>query len=434
MRYKEDLPYTDTYLYHTSVCRLCESRESKIWQTTNTLRPNNTMNAAINDLYIDWMGNGVDDYPAWGFAVFEYTIRYETSTLNHMTNTGEAIEVVIMGFEQVREGFLLYQDWMLPLWGEFSEALARASARGILVECLSIGHVELPLNVLNVLAPALKVAPIKLLHLKNNGLRRDGINLLSRSIQMNQVLERLAIKQTHLNVGGVVSLVEMSSRHHNNLNSLSLDTCNIGLNSSSLMSALLHTLSSSNNIRNLSLARNHIGRSESDMLATYLATNPPLTSIDLVDNLLSDADVVLIANALKSNTTLRGLRLSGNPLGNSGKMAICDAIYNVSSLDGIHYSNHTCMVTSDFDIPDCNRYVSQNANRVSKLLGVLFTDFAFTYLDDIPLEVVPLVLDFVQYPSFKFPLSRIFHIIRDWNTPMASIQIEFLRLSTTNNK
>eukprot|EP00984_Skeletonema_dohrnii_P022499 scaffold11620_cov199-Skeletonema_dohrnii-CCMP3373.AAC.2 len=376
--------------------------------------------AAINDLYIDWMENGVDDYLAWGFAVFEYTIRYETSALNH-ANAGETTEVVIMGFEQVAEGLLIHQDWMLPLWGEFSAALARASARGVAIACLSMGHVELPLNVLILLAPALKVAPIKLLHLKNNGLRRDGIILLSKSIQMNQSLERLALKETHLlDVGCVVSLVE-PSRHDNRLRSLSLDKCNIGLKGS-LMSTLLHTLSLSNNIRNLSLAHNHIGANESEMIASYLATNPPINSLDLVGNLLSDADVVLITGALKANTTLRGLRLSGNPLGEASKVAISEAIYNISSLNAIHSSNHTCLVTSDFDIPDCNRYVSQNANRISKLLGVLFTEFAFTYLDDVPLAVVPYVLDFLQYPSFKLGLTRIFHLVRDWDTPMTNLR------------
>lgn len=375
--------------------------------------------AAINELYIDWMEDGIGDYLAWGFAVFEYTIRYETSALNH-ADAGEAVEVVIMGFEQVAEGLLLCQHWMLPLWGEFSEALARASARGVNIECLSIGHVELPLHVINVLAPALKVAPIKLLHLKNNGLRRDGIIALSKSIKNNQVLERLALKEiTHLDVGSVVSLVE-PSRHHSGLKSLSLDKCNIGL-ISSLMSALLQTFSMSN-IRNLSLAHNNIGAQESEMIASYLATNPLIMSIDLVGNLLSDEDVVLIASALKSNTVLRGLRLSENPIGMGGKLAICDAIYNVSSLDAIHYSNHTCMVTTDFDIPDCNRYVSRNANRISKLLGVLFTEYAFRFLDDVPLAVVPYVLDFVQYPSFKCPLTRIFHLVRDWEKPMENLR------------
>ena len=374
---------------------------------------------AINDLYMNWMDNGVEDYLAWGFAVFEYTIRYETSALHH-ANAGEKFQVVIMGFEQVTERLLLYQEWMLPLWGEFSAALARASAIGVDIECLSIGHVELPLNVLNLLAPALKVAPIKLLHLKNNGLRRDGIIFLAKSIQKNQVLERLALKEIHLlDVSCVVSLVE-PSHHDNRLRSLSLDKCNIGLKAS-LMSTLLHTLSLSNNIRNISLAHNNIGANESEMIASYLATNRPIASLDLVGNLLSDADVVLIMSALKTNTTLRGLRLTGNPIGEASRVAICEAIYNISSLNTIHSSNHMCLVTSDFDIQDCNRYVSQNANRISKLLGVLYTDFAIAFLEDIPLAVVPFVLNFVQYPSFKFPLTRIFHLVRDWDTPMTNL-------------
>lgn len=375
---------------------------------------------AINDLYINWMDNGVEDYLAWGFSVFEYTIRYETYALFH-ANAGETFQVVIMGFEQVTESLLLYQEWMLPLWGEFSEALARASAIGVTIECLSIGHVELPLNVLNLLAPALKVAPIKLLHLKNNGLRRDGIISLAKSIQKNQVLERLALKEIHLlDVSCVVSLVE-PSQHDNRLRSLSLDKCNIGLKAS-LTSTLLHTLSLSNNIRNISLAHNNIGgTNESEMIASYLATNPPIASLDLVGNLLSDADVVLIMSALKTNTTLRGLRLSSNPIGEASRVAICEAIYNISSLNTIHSSNHMCLVTSDFDIQDCNRYVSQNANRISKLLGVLYTEFAFAFLEDIPLTVVPLVLNFVQYPSFKFPLTRIFHLVRGWDTPMTNL-------------
>ena len=375
--------------------------------------------AAINDLYIHWMGNGVEDFLAWGFAVFEYSVTYETSALNH-GNAGDKFEVVIMGFEQVADGLLLCHDWMLPLWREFTVALARASARGVAIDCLSIGHVELPLNVLRVLAPALRVAPIKLLHLKNNGLRRDGIIYLSKSIQANPLLERLALKENQLlDVSSIVSLVE-PSRYDSHLRSLSLDKCNIGLKGS-LLSTLLHTMTLSNNIRNLSLARNNLGAKESEIIASYLSTNPPLASLDLVGNLLSDVDVAFIMGALKNNTMLRGLRLSGNPLGEASIEAICGAIYNISSLNTIHTSNHTCLVTSDLDIPDCNRYVSQNANRIAKILGVLYNGHAFTFLETVPLGVVPFVLDFVQYPSFKLPLTRIFHLIRDWDTPMMNL-------------
>ena len=372
-------------------------------------------NNAVNELYVHWMGSGFDDHTAWANAVFEYTIRHDTSALNDMAiqpSSQDAIEVVILGFERLAEGLLLYQEWMLPLWGVLSEALIRASARGVSIECLSIGHVELPMNVLHVLAPALKVAPVKLLHLKNNRLHRVGIRFLTQTIKTNQVIERIALKETQLDVVSVVSLVE-SFQHHNQLKSLSLDKCSIG-RSSSLMSVLVHSLPSSN-IRHLCLAHNHIGSLESEIIATYLASDPPIESIDLDGNSLCDADVALISNALKSNRTLRGLRLSGNSLGNGGKLALCCLIYNVSSLDAIHCSNHTCIVTSDFDLPDCNRYFSRKANRVSKLLGVLFTDFAFIFLADVPLTIVPFVLDFVQYPDFNMPLTRIFHLVRDWN-------------------
>ena len=372
------------------------------------------MEAAINDLHTNWMREGVVD--PWGFAIFEYTIRHETTVLN-CAKAGEINnEVVIVGFERAEGGLLLYHDWMLPLWVKFSEALAKASASGISIPCLSIGHVELPLNVVNLLAPAMKVAPIKLLHLKNNGLSRDSIVLLSKAISANKQVERLALKAMQLlDVKSVTSLVE-PSRVENHLKSLSLDNCNIGLNCS-LISTLLYSLSLSN-IRNLSLAHNKIGSQETEMIANYLAGNPPITSLDLVGNLISDLDVVLITNALKSNDTLRGLRLSDNPLTEAGRQAICDAIYNITSLDAIHSSNHTCLVTSDFDIPDCNRYVSQNANRVSKLLGVLFTEFAFNALEEVPLGIVPFVFSFIQYPSFKLPLTRIYHLFREWETPM----------------
>lgn len=101
-----------------------------------------------------------------------------------------------------------------------------------------------------------------------------------------------------------------------------------------------------------------------------------------------------------------------------GKWTLSNLIYDVSTLGAINCSNHVCQVTSDVDLPGCNRYISWNANRVSKILGVLSTDFAFAYLDEISLEIVPYVLEFVQYPSFKFPLSRIFHLVRGWDVPM----------------
>ena len=129
----------------------------------------NNYNEAVFDLYSHWMEGGVADRLAWGFAVFEWTIRHETSVLNHirMTKTKsqqrDSFEVVILGFDRIEEeGLLRYQDWMLPLWVKFSEALVRASTRSIVINCLSIGHVELPRNVLEVLAPVMKVAPMRI--------------------------------------------------------------------------------------------------------------------------------------------------------------------------------------------------------------------------------------------------------------------------------
>lgn len=382
----------------------------------------NNYNEAVFDLYSHWMEGGVADRLAWGFAVFEWTIRHETSVLNRIrkTNQRDSFEVVILGFDQIEgEGLLRYQDWMLPLWVKFSEALGRASARSIVINCLSVGHVELPRIVLEVLAPVMKVAPIKLLHLKNNGLSRAGINILTQIVRANCLIERVALKESQLDLGSIVSLVEQPPNQHC-VKSLSLDKCNIG-RSSSLMSALTNTLPLSQ-IRTISLAYNYVAAQGAETIAAYLRTNPPLESIDLVGNLISDEDVVLMADALKTNTTLRGLRLELNPIGMKGKWALCNLIYDVSTLDAIHSSNHVCQVTSDVDLPGCNRYISWNANRVSKILGVLYTEFAFAYLDEISLKIVPYVLEFVQYPSFKFPLSRIFHLVRGWDVPMANIQ------------
>jgi hypothetical protein len=391
-------------------------------QATNKM---NNYNEAVFDLYSHWMEGGVGDRLAWGFAVFEWTIRHETSVLNRIRKTKshqrDSFEVVILGFDRIEEeGLLRYQDWMLPLWVKFSEALVRASATSIVLNCLSIGHVELPRDVLEVLSPVMKVAPIKLLHLKNNGLSRAGINILTQIIRANRLIERVALKDSQLEIGSIVSLVEQP-RHQHCVQSISLDKCNLGRHSM-LMSALTNTLPLSQ-IKTISLAYNYIEGQGAEIIAAYLRTNPPLESIDLTGNLISDEGVVVMANALKTNTTLRGLRLELNPLiGMKGKWALCSLLYDVSTLGAIHCSNHVCQVTSDVDLPGCNRYISWNANRVSKILGVLYTEFAFAYLDEISLEMVPHVLAFVQYPSFKFSLSRTFHLVQGWDVPMTNIQ------------
>src|SRR6056300_1561872 len=102
----------------------------------------NNYNEAVFDLYSHWMEGGVADRLAWGFALFEWTIRHETSVLIRKTKSQQrdSFEVVILGFDRFEEEPLLrYQDWMLPLWVKFSEALVRASARSIVINCLSIG-------------------------------------------------------------------------------------------------------------------------------------------------------------------------------------------------------------------------------------------------------------------------------------------------------
>ena len=110
-------------------------------------------------------------------------------------------------------------------------------------------------------------------------------------------------------------------------------------------------------------------------LPDYLASNPPLRSLYLQNNILNDNDDILIARALKHNTNLEELCLArrNNNVTEVGSRALRKAVYDDTSLNSVSDSNLTCSIDGvafrTFSIP--NNYRNTNLNRRRKIFNLL---------------------------------------------------------------
>ena len=78
-------------------------------------------------------------------------------------------------------------------------------------------------------------------------------------------------------------------------------------------------------------------------LPEYLASNPPLRSLYLQNNILNDNGTILIAHALKYNTNLEELCLGNNNVTEFGSRALRKAVYDDTS-SAVSDSNLTCSI------------------------------------------------------------------------------------------
>ena len=147
------------------------------------------------------------------------------------------------------------------------------------------------------------------------------------------------------------------------------------------------------------------------ILADFLASNPPLESLDLQMNQMNDDVVSSIANALRSNDTLRKLTLGtknerfGYGITSIGHAALKSILFDESSLNAVADSNHT-LERFDYDIAIYNpvdssrKPVDVGLNRGAKIYFLLSkrnrTLSNVEHFSDIDVKILPDMLESVQ--------------------------------------
>ena len=239
-------------------------------------------------------------------------------------------------------------------------------------------------------------------------------------------------------------------RDHPTLEVVGLINC--GLNNIAILKKILEGC---RRMRKLGLGMNNIGSDAVAVLADFIRSNHPLKILDLIYNNISDDDALVLSSALTQNTNLEDLDLSKNDITEAGEKIILKVVYDPTSMDSIIESNHKCRIyTHDTRIssiiaqrPPLEQAVLRINNnddcdisirrKIRKKVVLAFCGygsnvelFDLSYLNDLPLQLMPRVLELIQKHTVtrrvevkriqleKDALTRLFHTLRGWELPL----------------
>ena len=183
------------------------------------------------------------------------------------------------------------------------------------------------------------------------------------------------------------------------------------------------------------------------VVAEFISSNHPIEVLRLQHNNMSDNDTLLLASALKSNSHLKWLNLQNNNITEEGEKNLLKALFDPSSMDSIIESNHICipytydtgnlmlaaqrpLIESEvFLINNWDINIKQKIRQkvILALCGVDGSLFNLSYFNDLPLGVMPRVLELIQEHTTirmartvgwnkkkmeRDALSRLFHTLR----------------------
>eukprot|EP00579_Thalassiosira_antarctica_P003598 CAMPEP_0201904696 /NCGR_PEP_ID=MMETSP0902-20130614/56131_1 /ASSEMBLY_ACC=CAM_ASM_000551 /TAXON_ID=420261 /ORGANISM="Thalassiosira antarctica, Strain CCMP982" /LENGTH=264 /DNA_ID=CAMNT_0048438791 /DNA_START=83 /DNA_END=878 /DNA_ORIENTATION=+ len=97
-------------------------------------------------------------------------------------------------------------------------------------------------------------------------------------------------------------------------------------------------------LRHIDFWQNYVRTGGRTFISDFLARNPILQMLTLVDNQLDDKDAISIASALRSNTNLRYINLEDNLITHVGFEALRKVVFDNSSLNAAAETNHTCAI------------------------------------------------------------------------------------------
>ncbi len=323
-----------------------------------------------------------------------------------------------------------------PHWREFAAALKDFKpAFDVLPDgfetYISFNSVQLNQEMTQLIKEALINAPFKSFCLEDNYHFHGGMSTIADMMGNIKYLQKLDLWHIQDMDRNDIAKLCSAILSHPSLVDVSLEGCF----TNRLGDVMLHSLLTGTDelkLEKLSMPRNNLLRSQTGfnactLLSDYLATNPRLKELDLMENCLNDNHAALIANALSSNTSLRYLRIDENRVGKVGAEALCRAICDESSLNSIADSNHTCYIESDevmrVQVMGDNESKVREDNRARKIYGLLSSrnetmsnvqDFG-----DIDVKLLPNLLEAVQKYSFgeddDMTLSITYEVMRKWD-------------------
>jgi hypothetical protein len=333
---------------------------------------------------------------------------------------------------------------MLPHWTKFAKGFSDGR---INVKTITIGRVSIPLSVLDILLPAFQAASLTQLNLIQIDLGNDGYLSVSSFLRENSSLKCLIFGMEEIHDVTVASSFSDAVMTHPNLELLLFIDCRFGNN----ISILPRILEGCNRLRMIAIS-DGMKSEGAAIMADYIASNPRTEMISLEDNDISDRDTVLFASALMTNTHLTGLDLKDNNVTEEGNKHLIKALFDTTSMDSIaNGSNHSCVPLSindssmsemDREVLDINKEEATIEQKIRKkvvlaLCGLDGSLFDLSHFNDIPLQLMPRVLELIQQHSAgrnnmcsemqleKDSLSRLYHTLKGWEMPSLFVNLRF---------
>jgi len=361
-------------------------------------------------------------------------------------------------------GTLPYHDLILPHWKKLLKAL-----KGRTNVEFQVTGISLPSPLLDIVFPALQEYKIVQLRLIGTGLVGGGFQCLSSFLEKNSSLTSLGIGADRLDDLSVAGALSDAIKNHPTLEDLFIARC-IGHNASILEKILQGCTTK----RVLMISMENFGLYGSlvDVVADFISSNHTVEKLHLIENNIADNDAKLLASALKTNRHLKLLDLVDNyDITDEGEKALLNVLYDPTTMDSVIESNHLCMVNTDNndnivaleqrplleqEVLKINKgdliantigtaiipsyYSIQQKIRQKVVLALCGVDgelFDLSYLNNLPLGVMPRVLELIQehtairrskntpWGSYQTPvqlkkdaLTRLFHTLRGWELPL----------------
>ena len=354
-------------------------------------------------------------------------------------------EHAIIKLEGRSDGALPHHDRLLPHWQKFAKSLNGRTS----VTMLKLYGVSLPVSVLDIILPTIQSMDLKVLSLyrtfENCGTGLEGFQRLSTCLKANTSLENLSLGGYSIDMS-VANCLSDAIKCHPSIDTIILAQCGINKNAD----ILEIILDGCKRLNQISMAFEELGSASVALTSDFIRSNHSTEIMFLNHANISDNDTLSLASALKKNTKLKELNLRNNNITREGEKALSNALYDPTSMDSIIESNHTCFAyTYDFKNVsvairqpplerevfniNANDYISVQQKIRKKVIlalcGVLGELFDLSHFNDLPLQLMPRVLELIQEHTEtrrvnntpvqleKDALSRLFHTLRGWELP-----------------
>lgn len=336
-----------------------------------------------------------------------------------------------------------YDELMLPHWKKFANEIKKTTVNDI-----TIGCIKLPLPILDVIFPAFQSMTLTKMILFNADMRNEGLLCLSSFLRGNTSLQVLVIAFENIVDLPVACTLSDAIDDHPTLRAIGLISCGIGNNAG----ILAKVLTGCTRMAAVNILSDNIRSEGTAVISEFIAHNhPAVKEIKLSNNDISDSDTAILSAALKRNTFITGLDICRNDVTEEGERHMRRALFDTTTLNSVVESNHTSaylihpeaernrISSLDAAITEINlggplrNDTTEQRIRKKVILALSGLDgelFNLHYFNDLPLQLMPRVLELLQehaefrirrYCEFHLEieaLSRLFHTLRGWELPL----------------